>query len=77
MGDLTYIKHYPSSRPCAFGNVDGAIVQRVGDDGEDFGGKADWVAMSIRRLLGSSGIQLKRRAWRLLVKLDEKLKRGS
>ena len=72
---LTYIKHYSSCGPCALGNVDGAVVQWVGDHGEDFGGKPDWVAVGVGGFLGSSGILRERGTRILLVGLDQKLQR--
>ena len=44
---LTYFKHYSPRHTCRFGDVDGAIMCRVGGDGEDFGGDADGVAMFV------------------------------
>ena len=44
---LTYVEHYPPRRASTFGNVYGAQVGRIGDDGEDFTLKTDWGAMVV------------------------------
>ena len=49
---LTYFKHNSPGCPCAFCDIDCAAVRGVSDNGEDLGGKMDWVAVGVGRFLG-------------------------
>ena len=50
--DLTYVEHYPPGGASTFGNVYGAQVCRIGDDGEDFTLKTNWGAIVVFRFVG-------------------------
>ena len=45
--DLTYVENYPPCRAHTFGNVYGAQICRIGDDGENFTLKTDWGAIVV------------------------------
>ena len=45
--DLTYVEHNPSRRTSTLGDVHGARIGRIGNDGENFALKADRRAMEV------------------------------
>ena len=47
IGTLTYIKHQPPHRPCAFGHVDCSSILGISNESEDFGGETDRVAVFV------------------------------